>query len=78
MAKEKNGISDEECARKSEPLEICCVHRQPLMDCANDRLRQVKQAREMAERRTRWALAWREFACNTRKEINALKGPKVS
>lgn len=51
---------------------VCKTHGQPLVDCANGRMKQVKQAREMAERRLSWALAWKATACKTREEINKL------
>jgi hypothetical protein len=69
----ENGLNDQECRAKTGFNDLCEVHRQSVFSCANDRLRQIKQAREMADRRTRWATVWKESACNTRKEINALK-----
>ena len=72
-AKEKNGISDEECRPAADQPALCAAHGQPTISCANDRMKQVKEARVMADRRTRWAIVWKEVACATRKEINKLK-----
>lgn len=73
--KEKDKLSDADCVQV--PMLAynaqCQTHGQPLSECANGRMKQVKSAREMADRRTRWAHVWKESACANRIEINKIK-----
>lgn len=73
--KEKNGIADVECQQL--PMLAynaqCATHGQPLTVCANDRLRQVKQAREMEERTMKSARAWEAQANESRVELQESK-----
>lgn len=74
--KEKDKLSDAECQQApilSDPAQ-CQVHSQSLVQCANGRLRQVKQAREMDERSMAGARAWQEQANAARAELNKLLG----
>lgn len=67
-------MSDAECRLyMAGPHHMCEVHGQFVIECANQRLAQVKAAREMADRRTRWAKAWKDSACRNRVEINQLR-----
>lgn len=72
MAKSFEKMSDGDC-RIVPPDVQCVTHGQPLIDCANQRIAQVKEARIMADRRTAWAHTWKDFANKTRIEINKLK-----
>jgi hypothetical protein len=61
--KERDRLSDLECRSPlTGPHHLCEVHGQPALDCANGRLRQVKQAREMDARSTASARAWQAVA----------------
>jgi hypothetical protein len=73
--KDWRSMSDKECVQ-TEVLcynAMCKTHNQPLIECANGRLGQVKAARVMDERSTASARAWQQQANETRKEINELK-----
>jgi len=64
-------MSDAEC-RQLEMLAYnaqCAVHGQPLADCANQRLSQVKAARQMDERSMASARAWEKQANESRLEL---------
>lgn len=64
-------LSDAEC-HQVEVLAYnaqCATHGQPLADCANQRLAQVKAAREMEERTMKSARAWETQANATRLEL---------
>lgn len=65
-------LSDEACETFPDGL-VCKTHNQSIMTCANQRLTQIKEAREMAERRLRWAHVWKEWANRTRREIHAIR-----
>jgi hypothetical protein len=62
MNREKDKLSDEPCRTDQGAPDRCQAHGQPLLDCANGRLRQVKQAREMDERSMASARAWQKEA----------------
>jgi hypothetical protein len=47
----------------------CVTHAQPLVDCANERMAQVKAARVMNERAMASARAWQEIANQNAKKV---------
>jgi len=67
--KEQDKLTDEAC-REAPAAEggvgLCAAHARPLVQCANDRLKQVKQAREMEARTMASARAWQKEANDAR------------
>lgn len=59
--KEQEKLNDSPCAHDAHET-VCNTHHQPLVDCANQRLRYVKTAREMDERSMASARAWEKTA----------------
>jgi hypothetical protein len=62
MNKEQDKLSDQPCVIGDSLGQRCAIHGQSLADCANGRLKQVKQAREMDERSMASARAWQKKA----------------
>lgn len=56
--KEKEKLTDTPCAGEI----LCTVHQQPVLECANQRLKYVKAAREMEERSMASARVWEKTA----------------
>jgi acetyl-CoA carboxylase alpha subunit len=58
MIKDKETLTDEECAGEA----VCTVHHQPIRDCANQRQKYVKAAREMEKHTMDSARTWQKVA----------------
>lgn len=58
MIREKEKLTDDKCAGEA----LCTVHQQPMVECANQRLKYVKAAREMEANTMASARAWQKVA----------------
>lgn len=70
-AKEKEKLTDDPCSSDAHET-VCNSHQQPLIDCANQRLRYVKMAREMDARSMASARTWQKIANARIAERNGL------
>lgn len=70
--KEKEKLDDNQCVHDAHET-VCNTHHQPLVECANQRLKYVKAAREMEERSMASARVWEKTANEKIAERNRYK-----